>query len=288
MRTIINYSTSGLGNRLRPLASCWAISRQTGRRLVAYWDTLTPNGCLARWEDLFENPLETISLEQLESLDDCLLLTESGHGGHGFQREEQKFGRSALRSLAERNSYRDYNSFSFNDHQKNIIVYHNNFLPSVSMLEAYYFLYQLRPIQSIQQNINRYIRELGLDKTVYGIHARGTDFQVGIEEYIRVIDHILSINPRKQFFIATEDQKFEDTFKERYGNTVITRTKNNYIARDNPANSWSDHNGFSITRQHAQEAVEDLYLLAATEMVYYHPLSSFGQIANILSKQGIK
>ncbi|MCP4748729.1 MAG: glycosyltransferase [Desulfobacteraceae bacterium] len=36
-KTIICYCAGGLGNRLKPMASCWAISRLTGRRLKILW-----------------------------------------------------------------------------------------------------------------------------------------------------------------------------------------------------------------------------------------------------------
>ena len=60
MKTIINYSTSGLGNRLRPLSSCYAISKHSGRKLKAYWDNITPNGCLAPWHELFDNEFDVV------------------------------------------------------------------------------------------------------------------------------------------------------------------------------------------------------------------------------------
>ena len=53
--------------------------------------------------DLFENELETISLGDMGNLCGCLLLTESGHGGHGVDRESQKFGRTVLKELSLNN-----------------------------------------------------------------------------------------------------------------------------------------------------------------------------------------
>jgi hypothetical protein len=287
-KTIINYSTSGLGNRLRPLASCYAISKQSDRKLIAYWDNITPNGCLAKWTDLFQNELETISLEELEQLEDCLLLTESGHGGHGFQREYEKFGRIALKNLAMKNSYRNYNSFDYIDKNKNIILYHNDFLSAVDWKDTCEFLFNLKPVQSIQDRINYFRGELALDKNVIGLHARGTDFGVTVEQYIPAVETIIKSYDNPRIFLSTEDLNFEQEFLQRFPNNIVVRKKENYITKHNDDVPWSDHNNFSITTQHAQEAIEDLYLLASTNLQIYHPLSSFGKIAHILSQKDNK
>ena len=38
MKKIICYCSGGLGNRLKPIASCWAIANLTGRELVVVWE----------------------------------------------------------------------------------------------------------------------------------------------------------------------------------------------------------------------------------------------------------
>ena len=285
MKTIINYSTSGLGNRLRPLSSCYAISKKSGRKLKAYWDNITPNGCLAKWDELFENELETISLDDVRNLNDCLLLTESGHSGHGMDREAQKFGKTALKELSNNNPYRHYESFSYDDKQENVIVYHNNFLPTVSKEDADEFLINLKPIKPIQDKIDSYVEELGLNKNVIGIHARGTDFGTRIVDYVNAVKQILSQNPNQKLFLSTEDPEYEQILTELYPNNIIIRKKENYIIKKDDSLAWNDHNSFSITTAHAQEAVEDIFLLAHTNIVIYHPMSSFAEISRIISKK---
>lgn len=285
MKTIINYSTSGMGNRLRPLSSCYAISKKSGRKMVAYWDNITPNGCLAKWNELFENELETITLEQMSELKDCLLLTESGGLGHGLERESTKFGRHTLKELSKNNPVRHYDSFSYDDNQDNVIVYHNNFLPTVDKNDAEEFLLNLKPVKEIQDKIDYYVSSLGLNKSVMGIHARGTDFGVTVVPYINAVKGILQVYPNQKFFLSTEDPEIEKTFVDVYPDNIILRKKENYIVRDNPELPWNDHNSFSITTRHAQEGIEDIYLLAHTNISVFHPLSSFAEIARIISKK---
>ena len=284
MKTIINYSTSGLGNRLRPLSSCYAISKQSGRKLKAYWDNITPNGCLAPWHELFDNELDIITLNDMEQLNNCLLLTEGG-SGHGFEREESKFGRSTLKKLSQKNPYRSYDSFSYDDKQDNIIFYHNNFSRNVSNEDTFEFLHNLQPIKKIQDKIDHYVGELGLNKNVLGIHARGTDFGVGAVSYVNAIRDILKDKPDVKFFLSTEDPDIENTMLELYPNNIITRKKDNYIVRTDTSLPWNDHNSFAITTESAQEAVEDIFLLAHTTLTIAHPSSSFAEIANIISNK---
>jgi len=285
MKTIINYSTSGMGNRLRPLSSCYAISKKSGRKLKAYWDNITTNGCLAKFDELFENELDIISLNELGELKDCLLLTESGGPGHGIERESIKFGRTTLKELSKSNPYRHYESFSYDDKQNNIIIYHNNFLPTVDKKDSEEFLLNLKPIKKIQDKIDHYVGELGLNKNVIGIHARGTDFGTRIVDYVNAIKKVLNDNPSQKFFLSTEDPDYESMLTEIFQDNIIIRKKENYIVRPDVNKAWNDHTSFSITTEVAQEGVEDIYLLAHTNILIYHPMSSFAEISRIISKK---
>lgn len=285
MKTIINYSTSGMGNRLRPLSSCYAISKKSGRKLKAYWDNITTNGCLAKWDDLFENELEILSLDELRNLNNCLLLTESGGSGHGMDREVSKFGRTALKDLSKSNPYRHYESFSYEDKQDNVIIYHNNFLPTVDKKDAEEFLINLSPIKKVQDKINHYVGELGLNKDVIGVHARGTDFGAPLSSYVNAIKKLLEQNPKQKFFLSTEDPDYENVICDLYQDNVIVRKKENYIIKNDKNKDWGDHTSFSITTEVAQEGLEDIYLLAHTNIMIYHPMSSFAEISRIISQK---
>lgn len=282
---IINYSTSGLGNRLRPLASCFAAAKVTGRKVLAYWDNITPNGCLAKWDELFENPLDLISLEELKNLDDCALYTEKPRPGsmcHGCEREWVKFGRDALKHLATKYPAQPTKHFRLHTSNKHIIVYENNFLEDTSIPAAHDYLRSLRPIESIRKAVEHHANTLNLNKNIYGIHARGTDSHSDLGKYIAQIEKHLRENSNRQFFISTEDPDFERTITNKFPNNILYRKKKHYIVRNNPSTSWDDHNGFYITKEHAQEAIEDLYLLAKTN-IQIHSGSSFGELARIIS-----
>ena len=78
MKTIINYTTGGLGNRLRPLSSAYAISKVTGRTLMQFWDSDVTNGSLAKFHELFENDISEISSEELLRLSSVKISPLSG------------------------------------------------------------------------------------------------------------------------------------------------------------------------------------------------------------------
>ena len=53
MRTIINWSGGGLGNRLKPMGSCAMMARKTDRTLGMVWKPALR--CLAPFDSLFLN-----------------------------------------------------------------------------------------------------------------------------------------------------------------------------------------------------------------------------------------
>lgn len=284
MKTIINYSTSGLGNRLRPLASCYAISKKSGRKLLAYWDTVTPNGCLAKWDELFENPLDIISLEDLKSLHDVVLFSETDGVGHGYNREYFKFGRDALKYLASKYPAYSKSGFQYSYDNANIIIYDNGFQPNVNIDDTVEFLKNLVPVKCILDKINFYTNELGLNKSVIGVHARGTDFGNYLEYYIHAIQSILDTNHNQKFFLSTEDPDYESYIVNKFGSSILVRKKENYITRVDKTKPWHDHTSFSITTNHAKEAVEDMFLLSKTDIRIYHPHSTFCEISKIIGE----
>ena len=70
-----------------------------------------------------------------------------------------------------------------------------------------------------------------------------------------------------------------------FPNNVLFRKKENYITKEDENVSWLNHNNFYITKDHAQEAVEDMFLLAETTVGIYDNRSTFAELAIILSKR---
>lgn len=277
---IIVYCTSGLGNRLRSLSSSAVIAKETGRRLRVYWDNLIPNGCLAKLEDLFENEIEQITLEEMIQLEDCQVCCDK----YDADREDWHFKNPTLKILTDKYGALGKDGFNYNLEGKNIVVFNNNFLSGVDRVKSNIWIGKLIPKKEINNKINTIAEELGLNKNVIGVHARGSDFGTTIDYYLPKISEILAKDSSKMFFISTEDKTFEDRIIHDFPNNVIYRVKDNYISKDNKDLAWNNYNSFSITKNHAQEAIEDMFLLAKTDIQIFHPVSTFCEIAKIISE----
>lgn len=278
MKTIICYCTSGLGNRLRPLASAYVFAKETNRKLLVYWDNITPNGCLAKFNELFTNKIDMITLDELGKLNNVLLFTEKG-SGHGVQREQTLFKRDALATLAKQNQPRQATTLVNTEHE-NIIVYDNDFAPIANRTKCNEFIRSLTPVPEIQSTIDQVTAKLKLSKEIIGAHARGTDFRAGVEFYLAQIRKYSKAD--KSIFLCTEDPEYKDKILSLYPK-VIVRERKFYTTRNDPAKEWSDPASYENNVDRMKEAVEDLFLLAKTNIKIYHHGSTFCQIARILS-----
>tara|TARA_R110000824_G_scaffold48867_3_gene137588 strand:- start:3874 stop:4722 length:849 start_codon:yes stop_codon:yes gene_type:complete len=275
-KRVINYSTGGLGNRLRPLSSAYAVHKETGKILCQYWDSKTTNGTLAKFNELFENDIKELSSKDLENLESYKIYSEINN----INRLSSKYGRHDLidmvgkspESLAPRGSYISDNS------EDNIIFYCNNFIPNTNRDFCHEFIRSLRPIPIIQEKIDKETVELGLNKNVIGVHARGTDFNVDVGYYINQMrDYGSSVT----FFLSTDDVKYEKEICSIFKERVITRQGRAHLTKENEEGAW-EYN-FVISKEKSQDSIVDMYLLAKTDIQIYHPASTFSEIAKVLS-----
>ena len=277
MKTIIPYCTAGVGNRMRTIASCGVISQMSDRTLKIYWDNKQQNGCLAPFNELFKNKIETISLEELQNLNNCSMCVEK----YDANRENWEFGVPVLQTLTDKFGANGKDSFSFNDEKQNVIVYNIRFLSNIDLDKSHEFLRSLKLAEELQNNVDKVITTLGLNKNVIGIHARGSDFNVPVTYYINKIRDVMTTHPNQMFYLSTEDKNYENTIVNTFKNNILVRTdKNNYIHKTNNL-PWS-HKTFVRDGAHSKEALEDLYILSKTNLQIYHELSTYAEIAKIL------
>jgi hypothetical protein len=280
MKTIINYTTGGLGNRLRPLSSAYAISKATGRTFMQFWDSDVTNGSLAKFNELFENDIPILSADDLLNLKSVRLYSDYGI----VARLASKYGLTTLKtmvdtgkaSLTTRSQYGQAE-----DLEDNVILYCNNFFVNTNRDFCHEFLWSLKPIKEIQDKIDTEALELGLSKDIIGIHARGTDFNSDVTYYTFKMDDILRSNKEAKFFLSTDDAEYERIICGTYGDSVITR-KRLHLEKVHEGAGW-DYN-FLITKEKSQDSVVDLYLLSKTNIQVYNPDSTFYEVANILSQ----
>lgn len=114
-----------------------------------------------------------------------------------------------------------------------------------------------------------------------GVHVRATDMQptVSIED---LIDHIKSIFPNKNVFLATDNPHVETQFREA-GIKMIS------IAKDFSADEGrgihqvhSDRQNFSASHESFLNSIADMFLLSRTDYLLYQGNSSFSILAEAM------
>lgn len=284
-KLFVAYLTSGLGNRLRPLASAMAYAAATGRRLRVYWDTITPNGCLTPLDQLFKDRFDPISLAEIQALAgrSIGLYTERGPG-HGVAREAARFGRPQLQFLAEQGSTpQPCGSLQLDEPNDVVIVYDNNYLDCVPREASIAALRSLMPQDRVVQKVREIVAALGLVPGIKGVHARGTDFGIAeaAEFYTGLIQQRLGASDER-FFLSTEDAALEDALTGAFPGRILTRNDRLHLNLNEGKATWGDPDSFTISADHGIDALVDLYLLSTTELVVYHPGSTFAEIARHL------
>ncbi|MDT7836548.1 DUF268 domain-containing protein [Aquabacterium sp. OR-4] len=287
----IVYCTSGLGNRLRPLAAAMAYCQITGRRLRVYWDNITPNGCLTPLERLFETPFESITLDEIAALgeDDrsLALFTEKGPG-HNVQREAERFGRDQLLRLAQRTAPRQSQALRLDESADVVIVYDNDYLASVPREHCIAALRSLQPAAEVRTKVLAQAAELGLWagpgqpwQPLKGVHARGTDFGVkqAVEQYGGLVRERLG---GQRFFLSTEDSQLEQGLRAAFPGQVISRHDRLHLTLNQGKQVWGDPDSYTISAEHGLDALTDIYLLSCVDLAVFHPGSTFAEIARHL------
>jgi hypothetical protein len=108
----------------------------------------------------------------------------------------------------------------------------------------------------------------------YGLHIRRTDHVYAIQNsptelFVNEVEKHLKKEPDCMFFLATDDKKVENFFREQYPNNII------YI----PDKAYGRNGVFAI-----QDAALDLLLLSQSEKIYGSVASTFSIMAAAMGK----
>jgi Caenorhabditis protein of unknown function, DUF268 len=281
-KLFVAYCTSGLGNRLRPLAAAIAYCQLTGRQLRVYWDSITPNGCLTPLERLFEDHFTPITLDAIAALGDRSvgLFTEKGPG-HGVQREADRFGRGQLLQLAQRKAPLHAQALGLDDPNDVVIVYDNDYLPCVPRERSIAALRAMRPRADIRRKVRSQAAALGLTLDTPGVHARGTDF--GLKDALAMYGNLVRERVGSQpFFLSTEDAELEQGLRAMFPGQLRSRNDRLHLTLNDGKTGWGDPDSYTISADHGVDALVDIYLLSSVTLQVYHPGSTFAEISRHL------
>lgn len=242
MRNLFIRPIFGLANRLRTIASAYALAQESGRRLRVYW-TDTPD-CHAKWTDILKIPAEfdvvDVNAADLDVVEPCFVADNPNF----FSRDRAKEFISACRS----NCDDDYA--------------HENFKPFFPNGNYDW----LKPIESVQAEINQFKQRLGPE--TIGVHIRRTDnkearFMSPTRLFKEKIAAEITASANAKFFLATDDDSEKVDICATFPGRVFTR--DNVHAREADGG--------------IRDALIDLCLLASAKRIYGTFWSSFSREA---------
>ena len=270
-KTIISYASGGLGNILLPLASCKLIAKKTNRKLIVCWEPTF--ACMATFQDLFEEDVQVITKNELINFKDVKIYGDL----HDISFDSSLFENNSLNSLKSKFLTLPVPNFNLNDSEQNVIVYHNNILPSLDRNEVIQEFKNFTWNKDFLIKINQLVSELHIDANVIGAHVRGTDFSEGIQEYANAISSILHFQKDKKIFLCSDSEEWENKLLEMFPNNIIIRPKKaSVVKRNENIDTWS--NNILRSTDSVMEAVIDMHLLSKTSFMIYNKNSSFSQM----------
>ncbi|MDD6797656.1 MAG: hypothetical protein PUE71_05125 [Clostridia bacterium] len=244
----------GLCNRLRAIASSYQLVKENNDQLFVYWSV--NNALKCRFENLF-NLTAPIKIRNFPIIIGTLAIKsttfDKRYTNCNTQQEQEQF-------LSD---YKNYNNESY------FLSTYSNYYHSTDYT-------WLKPTDILQDRINQITANFG--SHCIGLHIRRTDNTDAIknsplELFQNAIEQELSIDPNVKFYLATDDYNTKNILTTSYPNKIIVL---NMIAANR------------ISQQGMQDAIVDLYSLAATDKIYGSYWSSFSEVAADIGNKELK
>lgn len=262
--TITLIPTSGLGNRLRIMATSMKLAREGNKKLQIYWNRNSELN--AKFDKLFEYPLH-ISVKPIPARYKIWIeMRRFSSKLFGFEKWYLRlfrfdfifFDRMAIDVLNKR-----LNLQNAVDKAKKIFICSCEEVNYFDLLDYHVF----KPVVTIQKEIDKIV--LQFKPTIIGIHIRSTDHATSIKNspfqlFIKKIEEELSTNSDATFFLATDNEYYQNELLQKFGTHKIFFYKK-VFRRD--------------VDQGIKDAVVDLFCLSKTSKIYGSYFSSFSYVA---------
>lgn len=251
---IIIQPSGGLCNRMRVINSGWQLARWRREKLLVLWNCNAELNC--PFGALFR-PVTEFQITDIHSVADLRKLFY------------QKTARTYLTNetlLAHRNPDGCLDPAYAGSLKKNIYIFTwESFYPS----EDYHLFV---PTEGLQKRIDEMTSRFG--PFCVGVHIRRTDNQPAIgksstDAFLASMKRELSVNPDTMFYLATDDFEEEKRLRETFPDRILSN-QTRCLRRD--------------SKEGMQDALLDLYSLAATKKIIGSYFSSFTDIAADMQK----
>ena len=176
-------------------------------------------------------------------------------------------------------------------YRKNIkqsVVFFADFLPKFS----YEILHKnISLSDKMQDEVNHITEQIGIGENTVGVHVRMTDLQPksSLEHLMKKINNIKP--PHSNIFLATDNERVEVFFRQRYPNTVFLpkhrlETTGEQTGEQTGVHHRSIRTGdFSQAETILKESILDMWLLSKCEYLIRQENSSFSKISAIMKNQ---
>ncbi len=245
---IIIQPSGGLCNRIRSINSAWTLAKKKGVPLKVLWLNAPELNC--PFEKLFQ-PTEEFSLSNIYSL----------------RSPEKLFLQlTARRRLDNRDILENKTGVTLNDAffrslpDSVYIFTWEQFYPT----EDYHLFV---PTAAVQKRIDGFTSRFA--SHMVGVHIRRTDNvsaigKSGTDAFIRAMEAEIAADPQVQFFLATDERAEEAVLRQAFPGRILSNEER-VLKRDSEAGM--------------QDAMVDLYCLAATDKILGSYWSSFTDVA---------
>ena len=262
--TIKVIPTSGLANRLRVIAFSIRLARESNKQLIIYWHA--DKYLNSEFSDLFEMPgnitVNKLPLSYKVWLRSGKLSARLNRIRNWYLRQF-KFDFIFLDRMANEVWKNRLNLQKEVDKARNVLICSCQEINHFNLSDYQQFI----PVPNIQNKINDQVIQFKPD--IIGIHIRTTDNAESIKNspfhlFVKKIEEELRMNEDATFFLATDNEGYQNQLIEKFGTDKILFYKKEFRRELN---------------QGIKDAVVDLFCLAKTSKIYGSYFSSFSDVA---------
>jgi hypothetical protein len=264
---IILIPTSGLANRLRIMAVSIKLARESGKKLVIYWDK--NEGLMAEFKNLFEE-IKEVSVQRIP-LKYKIWIKMSPYSSKLLGLDDWylrlfNFDFIFLDRMAELVWHNKLNLQKEVDRAKKVLICSGQEINHFNLKDYALFV----PKLDLQTIIDAISKKFTTD--TIGVHIRATDHEISkkyspLPVFIKKMEDEIICNSEVRFFLATDEEKYQDHLLKKFGHDRIIFHKKVF--------------GRSVTKG-VKDAVVDLFCLSRTSKILGSYFSSFSQIAGRL------
>src|SRR5690606_31129615 len=113
---------------------------------------------------------------------------------------------------------------------ENIVYASNTFMENLSKEQNERSLKSFTIVDDCQQLIESLTNELGINRDVIGVHARGTDFLPDINFYINNIKSAIEY-PDQKILICSDDAELESSIVNSFPTNAIYRKNKSFVKK---------------------------------------------------------